>query len=990
MHRIFLLLILFFCFPVFGQEPYSINITRKQGLPTINIYNSFQDRDGYMWFATDMGVLRYNGFTFTHYTSDDGLSDNEVFSFYQDKAGRIWFATYNGKISYFYNNKFYNEGNDKLLKADKKLGMIIKINSDSQGRTCMVYKNGIFAIDHKSSKSHYLFLVDRRTVYDILQIQGRDLILASDGIYEINNTLKLGYQEISSKYYSLIYRVLQHKNATYFSVADMVYAYSDNKLQLITDLNLVDNEVISLFIDSDSQLWIGTRNGLFRKNILEKDSKPVFYFDGNVVSGITEDFEKNIWISTLNNGVYFIPQKNTIALTDAQHNQISANCLAKKGKSLWAGSTNDKYYIFDDNKIMTYSLKSKRPKNIIKRIIHFPSKTIIIGNHSMQSVIDGRIVDYDIKGVKSVAESENDELWIGGASLFKMNLYALEKAFYFGTPVENDWHTKIKTATYSLLRKNGNLWAANKYGLYTIVNDSPVYISEKYPSTQTTLSELYYDDNNNNLIAASNSKGLYIFQNNQFKYQLSSKTGLTSNFIYSIKKGFTNNSILIGNNFGLDMMTWNGKNYVIKNLNSAIGIQNIKINDTEIIGDSLYIASDDGLLALRYDKLKPNTIAPKIKIEKFEVKGEKINGGENQIFTYDQNDVTIDFIGISYNSQRNITYKYKLQGHDDHWTITKSSEINYKALAPGAYEFIVFSINAAGISSKPASIIFTIKEPFWETWSFIVLVIAFVLFIIFLIWRRRLKVIREKFEMQTKVIQNERDKANLEKQMIELEQKALLMQMNPHFIFNALNTIKGYYSEGNDEKAGDYISKFSKLLRMLLENTEQFNPLSNEIEMLRLYIDLTKIRYRNSFEYHIVVGDQVNPDEIVIPTFLLQPIVENAIIHGLGPKKQGGLLTISFEKQNSMLICHVKDNGIGRKAAAANQKHKQHESKAIDITKERIAFLETEETAARDTTVPKIRENNAKPGFIIEDLYDENNHATGTSVILTIPFKTIW
>ncbi|AWI25583.1 sensor histidine kinase [Flavobacterium pallidum] len=979
MPRIFLFFMVLFCVSVFGQEPYSINITRKDGLPTTNIYNSFQDRDGYMWFATDMGVLRYNGFTFTQYNSDDGLADNEVFNFHQDADGRIWFATYNGKISYFYNNKFYNEANDRLLKADKKFGMIIKINADSQGRTCIIYKGGIFTIDHKASKSYYSFLDPGGTVYDILRLNGRDLALTASGILDMNRNTVLPFIGLAGNSATAIYRVLQHGNHIYFSTSDTVYVFDGTALHTFTDLNREssDNDIIALFIDNDSQLWIGTRNGLYRKNLSDKNSKAVCFFKGNVVSGIREDFEKNMWISTLNNGIYFIPQKNTITLTDSQQNQLSINCLSKKGNALWAGSMNDRYYIFENNKKTTFGLKSKRLKNIIKRIIHFSTQTVVIGDHSVQAVKQGHITDYDFIGLKIMAESDDGEYWIGGASLYKYGLNEFESTLHKGAPLDtNNDHLKIPNATYALLKRNGHFWAANKYGLYTIENDVPKYISEKYPVTQTTLSELYYDEKNNNLIAASNSKGLFVFQNDRFKYQISSKNGLTSNFIYSIKKGFKDNTILVGNNSGLDLLTWNGTNYNVKNLNSAIGIQDIKINDIEIIGDSLYIASDGGLLALRYDKLKPNTIAPKILIENFEVKGKKIPFNRKSVFNYDQNDITIDFIGLSYNSQKNIIYKYMLRGHDDHWTITRSSEINYKALKAGKYEFLVFSVNAAGISSKPVSIVFSIEAPFWETWTFLILMAMVLLLLVFLLWRKRLTTVKAKFEMERKSIQNERDKAHLEKQMIELEQKALLMQMNPHFIFNALNTIKGYYSEGNDEKAGDYISKFSKLLRMLLENTDQFNPLSNEIEMLRLYIDLTKIRYRNSFEYTFEIGPLIHPDDIAVPTFLLQPIVENAIIHGLGPKKQGGLLTISFQRESNMLICLVKDNGIGRKAAAENQRHKQHESKAIDIIKERIALLETEA--------------NGRQKFVIEDLYNDNEHAAGTLVTIAIPFKNIW
>ncbi len=200
--------------------------------------------------------------------------------------------------------------------------------------------------------------------------------------------------------------------------------------------------------------------------------------------------------------------------------------------------------------------------------------------------------------------------------------------------------------------------------------------------------------------------------------------------------------------------------------------------------------------------------------------------------------------------------------------------------------------------------------------------------------------------------------------------------MNPHFIFNALNTIKGYYSEGNDEKAGDYIANFSSLLRKLLENTEQTIPLSTEIEMLQLYIDLTKIRYKNAFEYKIEVDEAINPNEVSIPTLLLQPIVENAIIHGLSPKKTNGLLLISFLKKNSVLECLVTDNGIGREAAAQKQKHRQHESKAIEITLERLSLIENE--------------TETKSSLKITDNYDKNHNPSGTIVTIQIPYNYIW
>ena len=196
--------------------------------------------------------------------------------------------------------------------------------------------------------------------------------------------------------------------------------------------------------------------------------------------------------------------------------------------------------------------------------------------------------------------------------------------------------------------------------------------------------------------------------------------------------------------------------------------------------------------------------------------------------------------------------------------------------------------------------------------------------------------------------------------------------MNPHFIFNALNTIKGYYTQGNLSQASIYISKFSKLLRKLLESEEQITTLDNEIEMLRLYIDLTQIRYENKFSYTIETNSLENLNNILIPNLLLQPLVENAIIHGLSPKIDfEGKLLVDFKIENESLICTVDDNGIGREASLKKQLNKEHNSKALSIIEERILLFD------KSSSIKYI------------DKFD-NQIAIGTKVIITIPLKTKW
>lgn len=974
-YKAFLFSLLLFPLCCFSQEPYSINFNRADGLPTTNIYNSFQDKEGFMWFATDMGVLKYNGSHFTHFSTDDGLADNEVFGFFQDSKGRIWFVTYNGKIGYYYKNRFYNQTNDSRLNQPKNLGMILKISEDANGKINIIYyKGSMFTIDFNGKNSYFNF--KGNTIYDQFHYAKSIYFLTQNGIVNTkdNHVVPLN---ADSNLSNVIFRTLYHKESFYFSFNNKVYVFRDNKINKIVELNIATNEIISLFIDTEDNLWLGTRNGVYKKSLPDQNAKILFYFKGKIISSIHEDFEKNKWITTLDNGIYFLPTNNTFIINGNSGEKLNITCLSKdKSNSLWAGTNNDDYYIIRNKSIKSFKLQSNViPNNAISQIYHTKNSTFIIGNHAVQSIKKNKKTTIQFVGGRSFLEDSNGDYWFGASYLLKLNAKQFQNLTNVGFLSTNAM-VKIKNRTTSLISHDDVIWAGTNNGIFSIENNKINPISEKISETKTAISDLYFQTSTNSLIVGSTSKGLFIFKDNQLIKHLSKKTGLTSNTVYSIKKGFTENTFFVCNNYGLDKIEYNGNQYTIQNMNSVFGLQKTKINDVEIVNDSLYVASDNGLFVIDAKNLKANFTKPKILLESINVNNKSYSFENKLVFNYDENDVKITFVGLSYNAQKSISYQYKLKGQETNWTKSSSPEINYKALSPGNYEFIIYSINSKNTYSNPAKISFKIKEPFWLTLPFILGGLLILIALLFTLWRKREKSINQKFELEKKNIQAERDRANVERQMIELEQKALRMQMNPHFIFNALNTIKGYYSEGNDEKAGDYISNFSSLLRKLLENTEQTIPLSTEIEMLQLYVDLTKIRYKNAFEYKIEVEKAINPNEVSIPTLLLQPMVENAIIHGLSPKKSNGLLIISFQKKSKFLVCIVTDNGIGRKAAAEKQKHRQHESKAIEITLERLSLIENE--------------TESKSTFNITDHYDENHNPSGTTVTIQIPYNYIW
>lgn len=232
---------------------------------------------------------------------------------------------------------------------------------------------------------------------------------------------------------------------------------------------------------------------------------------------------------------------------------------------------------------------------------------------------------------------------------------------------------------------------------------------------------------------------------------------------------------------------------------------------------------------------------------------------------------------------------------------------------------------------------------------------------------------RAEDELEIQRLEGERSKAALQQRAKELEVQALRSQMNPHFIFNCLNAINRFVLGHETEAASDYLTKFSRLMRMIMNHSRYSTvTLAEEIEMLQLYLDMERLRFKDAFDYRIDVEEDLDTEEVRIPPLLIQPFVENAVWHGLMHKEERGSLLIRLRVQGDVLTCIVRDNGIGRKRAGMmkSKSAEKHKSMGMQITAERMALL-------AGTGEPK-------PFFHIEDLYDEMGVPAGTQVTLTI------
>ncbi len=335
---------------------------------------------------------------------------------------------------------------------------------------------------------------------------------------------------------------------------------------------------------------------------------------------------------------------------------------------------------------------------------------------------------------------------------------------------------------------------------------------------------------------------------------------------------------------------------------------------------------------------------------------------------HQQNFFSISFSSKAYTMPEGVKFRYRLQEFDD-WTETSGRNFaNYTNVPPGEYTFQLQVANNEGIwNPEMLQLPIYIARPYWSTWWFRVGILVLLGAIVYWWYRYRIDQVKKK----------EKLKSQYEKKLANVEMSALLAQMNPHFLFNSLNSIDSYIIRNESKKASEYLNNFARLMRLILQNSRSnYISLKDELEALELYVQMEGLRFGNRFEYEITVTDDIDTASTLIPPMLIQPYVENAIWHGLmhKNKEMPGKVLIRLSKQGDNILCEIEDNGIGRARAQElrAQKSSSHKrSMGMQITKDRIEMIN------------KLYNTNTSVQVI--DLDDEDGNAMGTKVELIIP-----
>jgi hypothetical protein len=425
------------------------------------------------------------------------------------------------------------------------------------------------------------------------------------------------------------------------------------------------------------------------------------------------------------------------------------------------------------------------------------------------------------------------------------------------------------------------------------------------------------------------------------------------------------NIVWLGTDKGLNRIQITNAKPKITRFSMSDGLPTDNISAIAASGNKVLVGTPKGLTYFEVDKISQTSTCD------LELTGIYV---ANKYWSYDstnfslphkRNEIRFEFSGISFKSAGEMTFKYRLLGLQPEWRTTTEDQLSFPSLSSGKYTLQLMVINKYGVESKMKEVSFVIEKLLWEkTWFRIIVVLLFAAGV----WSYiayRVKRIRRK----------DKEKAEIDNRIAELEQKALRAQMNPHFIFNCLNSIQQYVAERDITGANNFITDFSRLIRMTLDlSTRPLINLSDEVEYLSTYLRIERARLENAFEYCINIDESLDLREVCLPPLLLQPYIENSIRHGIRYKKGGeGLIQVNIGKKNGGVLVSIEDNGIGREAAKKykSEYHIQYQSKGMSINEDRIKMLNAS--------------GEKKIEFSLTDLYNANNEAAGTRVDIYLP-----
>lgn len=899
-----------------AQKHYTRHFTSHNGLPSNYVYAAVQDKKGYIWFATDNGVSRFDGKRFRNFSSSQGLPDNDVFKIGEDAGGRMWLSCFSNHCCYIYENRVYTVENDTALKKlishtycslttfrDKLIinlqlpAPAYQVSADGKTEALATKLPAVVALkDYLLTTSlygPYLYLLDAS--YEVLDsmrippdLKKPDPFNPLTSVFETGNN-------------SFIMHTTQENN--------LKYQVKENKLVSMDTLRECES-FLTLHHEGNS-LWMNRgAAGIWPVNAkLKRDTSEAPLFIGNPVTCFFIDREGNYWGCTLGKGVYMIP--NTAMQYQFNDKELRKQPvkIAAAGKEIYVG--------FDDGSVHELRSGCQHPNLTNPQADISHTKPYCMQSDSSGVLLsrpDGIVTIYQgksrqdhlpIGNVKWFCKSK-DHLLIGdpmGASLLSLpgNVSTL---VYQGrtTTVCESSNGDILIGTINGLKRCRKSRAGDWL-------QEPI-LPEVLGNTRIScLAEL-----DGVLLVGTVQKGLLLVQDGKYAFAQVDKgpgnINCTRIFMDSRK------TIWVATFEGLFQLRLDSGLHRahLRRISAFNGMLSNIVSDVSVINDTVYAVGPEGITSFPATLFNGEDKGPLPQVYVDEV---LTAGGSHPVkntitLAPDIGYVELHLSGIDFKSLGNIVFRYRMPGLNNSWQTSTNNVVRFESLPPGDYVFEAMVMNSRNTWSERPAVIHITVAPFWwqKTWFRLLVLMLLIVFVSFA--ARAVLVGKHKRELHD---------VAMKRHISEVELRAIKAQINPHFIFNILNAVQHFVTSNQNEEAENYISSMARLIRRTLDFSNRVTvTVEEEILYLENYLQLERLRFDENFCFRIVNQLPEHAAQVEIPPMVLQPHVENALRHGLKHRTSGiKKLDIRFRLSGKDLVCEIEDNGIGRKQAAENK-----------------------------------------------------------------------
>ena len=957
---LFLLLLAGLCFRSTAQEYSYIDYTEKDGLAGSTVYQMARDKDGFLWFGTETGLSRFDGSHFRNFYMSDGLPDNEIIKLFVDSHNRVWIVPFKNSLCYYQNGKIHNQQNDTLLRRLDIRSEVLSVTEDTHG-DLIVAQLGAIQIISPKGKITTLDSIDRHP-FGVIQVgidekgECQFMLIISGMVSKVatldHDTLSVkadlpidGEDNYTNTYLGSGLQIFDHQDTLVF-----VHSGEPKPLRIPTPKGFLHISRVD-----DSTISLNSYTSTYFYNIRQRKIVDSF-LPGQMVNWVLEDPDGGLWFSTLGNGIHHLVTRDVARYSFREGNtQFPVFTIRRVGNTLYAGT--DRFYLWSqsngENQFRPRKIDARMSRGRITAIAVLDGKEIVAGTDAGVFVVDRR-------------SGQSHMLWRRGAvkALLPLNDSVLIE-FTGHNVCRLQWRKAVQLDQLWGSRATCGCVQGDRCFIGTLTGLYSVSLSKMAPEEVLFAGRIsaLAAAPDGGLWVATYGEGLVLWKDGRLVRRLTTEDGMTSNICRCLY--VAGNQLWVGTDKGLNKLSPAYGGYIITPFTAAEGLGSDIINTIYVDSGKVYAGTQDGMTVFQEDKIVRRREC------QLRMTGIHISGNSwpldtaNFTLPYNNKDLQFEYVGIAYHGSDAIRYRYRLLGIDERWATTDQTFLHYPSLPPGQYELQILAINRSGAISSTLQLPFSIGHPWWEwIWVRILFVLA-IGGLVWVIFNRRVRGIRQK----------EAEKTATAARMAELEQMALRSRMNPHFIFNSLNSIQLFVMEKDIRGANEYITHFSRLIRQTLDFSARAHlSLQEEIDYLSTYLGLEKGRFEEAFDYNIFVAADIDKRAQQVPPMILQPYVENAILHGIAHRAdKQGYITVNIRKDEHYLVCTIEDNGVGRaQAAEYKSRGKAHyPSRGMELTARRIDILNS-------ATEERI-------SAVIEDINGEDGRSEGTRVIVRLP-----